>query len=873
MSLTPYDLRTEQRARPTEVDVPAPRFAWRLRSDVAGDDQRAVKIVVTDTAGTTLWHSGWMETAEVTARYAGAPLASFADYRWELSVRSITGAVGTATGEFETGAFHPEDWVAAWIARTNEYDTTLARPGVPFDRTWVMQMAQPALRVKRRFTLDHEVVRARLYSTARGVYRAFLNGERIGDDELAPGWTDYRQRIQYQAHDVTHLLSTGDNVIGLVAGEGWWSGCVGYDVRRHARHYGSRPNVFAQLVIDLADGERLVLGTDGSWSESTGEIIYDDLLMGEAHDQTLADPAWCTLEAAEVPERLAIEADRDTSALIGQVDEPVGVVGRFEGRVISRTDERILVDFAQNLVGRVAFRIDGVEPGQLIRIRHGEILDGDGELYTENLRSAEATDIVIPAGDTVEFEPWFTFHGFRYAELRGLPREARIESIEGVALSSRIPDAGNVETSSELVNQLLSNIRWGQIGNFLSVPTDCPQRDERLGWTADAQVFTPTAAYNSDIHAFFDRWLRDLSDDQLPSGSVPDVVPLMPAADIFDFGAPGWGDAATVIPWHLYRVYGDLPLLERQFDSMRAWVDYVSDNNPGGLWENRLGNNYGDWLSVDEVTDHVLVATAYRAHSLDLVAQAADALGRDVDARDYRALAATVRDAFTAAFVDGDRLTADTQSAYVFALAWRLVPDEHREPFAARLVEKIRDRGNRLTTGFLGVGLLCPTLCEIGETGLAYDLLLQTDYPSWGYSITQGATTIWERWDGWTDAEGFQAASMNSFNHYSLGSVGEWIYRGVAGIDQLADSVGFSALLIDPQFDERLDKVAASYESPRGLIRVEWRREGESLTIELDVPPGATAVAGFLPDRPTIASGSHVFVVAPQRRMQSQVIR
>lgn len=871
MSLTPYDLRTEQRVRPREIDVAAPRFAWRLRSELPGDDQRARRIVVTDTGGGVMWDAGWVETNEVTTRYAGAELQSFESYRWELSVRSMSGEVAIEVGEFETGAFRADDWSATWIARTNEYDTSLARPGVPFERTWVMQMAQPALRVKRRFAIGGRVVRARLYATSRGVYRAFLNGERVGDDELAPGWTDYRERIQYQCYDVTGLVRSGENVIGMVVGEGWWSGCVGYDVRRHARQYGNRPNAFAQLVVDLAGGERVVIGTDGSWTESPGEVIYDDLLMGEAHDQTLMDPLWCTLDAQPVPERPVVEVDRDVHALTGQIDEPVGVVERLEGRVIDRDAERVLIDFGQNLVGRVAIRIDGVAPRGVIRIRHGEMLDAAGELYTENLRSAEATDIVIPAGDTVEFEPWFTFHGFRYAEIRGLPLGARIASLEGVVLSSRLPDAGYVETSSALVDQLMSNIRWGQRGNFVSVPTDCPQRDERLGWTADAQVFAPTAAFNSDVHAFFDRWLLDLRDNQLPNGSVPDVVPLMPTAEIFDFGAPGWGDAATVIPWHLYRIYGDRELLARQYDSMRAWVDYVTDNNPGGLWSARLGNNYGDWLGVDEETDRILVATACRANSLDLVVRAADVLGRTSDAARYRALAGMVRDAFTAEFVAGERLRGDTQTGYVLALAWRLTPDGLRDAFAKRLTQKLRERGNRLTTGFLGVGLLCPTLCEIGEAGLAYDLLLQTDYPSWGYSIQHGATTIWERWDGWTEAAGFQAASMNSFNHYSLGSVGEWIFRGVAGIDQTPESVAFAHLHLAPHFDRRLDHVSARYESPRGLVRVAWSRDDDDpdvVDVEVEVPPGATARAAFLPAQPRLASGVHRYRVSDRASRQ-----
>ncbi|MEA5116873.1 MAG: alpha-L-rhamnosidase C-terminal domain-containing protein, partial [Propionicimonas sp.] len=430
-------------------------------------------------------------------------------------------------------------------------------------------------------------------------------------------------------------------------------------------------------------------------------------------------------------------------------------------------------------------------------------------------------------------------------------------------VSSRLPNAGSLETSSPLVQQLLSNIRWSQRGNFLSVPTDCPQRDERLGWTADAQVFVPTATYLSDVEAFFDRWLLDLRDNQLPNGSVPDVVPLPPPAEIFDYGAPGWGDAAVVIPWHLYRTYGNRELLARQYSSMKAWVDYVTSRNPGGLWCNALGNNYGDWLAVGEETPSVLVATAYRARSADLVSRAAEALGRHDDAAGYAELASQVRTAFVEEFVHERRLAPETQTGYLFALAWELVPREFHPDFSARLAELIRANGSRLSTGFLGVGLLCPVLTGIGETPLAFDLLFQTEYPSWGYSIRHGATTIWERWDAWTEDAGFQAASMNSFNHYSLGSVGEWLYSTVGGVAQTAGGVGFEDLVLAPRFDPRLDFVRAEYEAPRGRIRVAWQREEKSVRVQVEIPPGTSAVAGFLSGTPRLVSGQHEFLLPP----------
>lgn len=863
--LAVYDLRTNLRAFPKEVDGSDPVFSWRLRSSARGDDQAAYRLVVRrlEPSGQpvdAVWDTGWVTSNRVRVRYEGGSLDSFTSYSWQVHVRWKRGGHSFAQASFETGALSPADWCSAWIGRSRERITGMFPAGVRFDRPRAMQMAEAALRVRRDFDLTQPVLRARLFTTAHGVYRAFINGQRVGDDELPPGWTDYRERVQYQAHDVTDLLLPGGNAIGMVVGDGWWAGCVGYDVRRHANHYGTRPHAFAQLVLDFEDGSRAILGTDDSWRERPGEIVYSDLLMGEAHDLTLADDGWCLANGDLTGWTAAVVYDTATHALIGQRDEPAGVIARLTGTIIDASPSRVLIDFGQNMVGHVALTIEGTEPGRAVQIRHGEVLD-QGKLSTENLRSAEATDTVVPRAGLTRFEPWFTFHGFRYAEVSGLPAGARITDVEGIVVSSRLPEAGRLDTSSALVEQLVSNIRWSLRGNFLSIPTDCPQRDERLGWTADAQVFAPTASYLSDVEAFFDRWLLDLRDDQLPNGSVPDVIPLPPPAEIFDFGAPGWGDAATIIPWHLYRTYGNRQLLQRQYPSMKAWVDYVTSRTSGGLWDAGLGNNYGDWLSVDEDTPRILVATAYRARSADLVALAAETLGLQDDASRYSALASAVRKAFADAFVSGDRLRPETQTGYVFALAWDLVSSELRATFGARLAELVRARGVRLATGFLGVGLLCPTLTEIGESELAFDLLFQTEYPSWGYSILHGATTIWERWDAWTEHAGFQSASMNSFNHYSLGSVGEWLFRSVGGIGQAHDAVGFESLVLHPHFDPRLNFVRGAYESPRGLVRMAWERDGGTIRVETEVPPGAEAVALFLPGAPTIQSGRHEYVL------------
>ncbi|MFD0855866.1 family 78 glycoside hydrolase catalytic domain, partial [Actinomadura adrarensis] len=443
------------------------------------------------------------------------------------------------------------------------------------------------------------------------------------------------------------------------------------------------------------------------------------------------------------------------------------------------------------------------ERGRRIQLRHAEMLD-DGELYLANLRTAEATDVYIAAGEPVEvFEPRFTFHGFRYAEVTGYPGELRPEDVVGRVLHSDTPFTGEFTCSDETVNRLHANIVWGQRGNFVSIPTDCPQRDERLGWLADAQVFLPTACRNADVAAFFARWMLDVVDAQDAGGAFPDVVPKL---CIDREGAPAWGDGGVIIPWHLYNTYGDRRVLERSYGAMAAWVDHVHRHNPDLVWRNRVGNHYGDWLQVDVETPRDLLATAYFANSTQIVAQTAEVLGEHSDAKRYGALHADIREAFVDAFVDtsSGRVTGGTQTGYLLALAFDLMPERLVPDAVSHLVADIEARDRHLTTGFAGVALLCPVLTEHGHADLAYALLHQDTYPSWTYSIRHGATTIWERWDGWTEEHGFQSPAMNSFNHYSLGSVGDWLYGGVAGIGQAPGSVAYRRLLLRPQVGGRL---------------------------------------------------------------------
>lgn len=847
-TLTPLALRCEYRRTPRGVGVASPRLSWKLASDERGQAQTGYRIVVradVPACGPVLvWDSGWVTSGDhMGVGYAGAPLSSSMRYLWDVQVADAFGvASGTASSEFTTGIVHPDEWRARWIGRDPH-----TAPGldVPEDHGRSLRCTHlpTPLQLRRTLRCAGRPLRAHVHATARGLYQLRVNGAAVGDDELTPGWTDYRFRIQYQTYDITRLLDEGENVLAATVADGWFSGYIGFDARHQAMHYGTDPQLLAQLVLDYPDGVRHVLVTDEQWREHPGATQYSDLLMGEQVDARQATTGWQYPGYDDSLWPPAKVLDTDTTTLTSTKDEPVRATQELPARDVRTRDGTTIIDFGQNFVGRVRLTVRGAECGQRVQIRHGELLDNDGELYTANLRSAEATDIYYAAGQPVEvFEPTFTTHGFRWIEVSGYPGELDPGDVIGIVLHSDTEFVGRFDCDHELVNQLQANIVWSQRGNLLSVPTDCPQRDERLGWLADAHIFAPTASLNADTAAFYARWLSDVMDAQDDDGAFPDIAP--PVTEFLRReGAPAWGDAGVLIPWLLWRYYGDHRTLERCFGHMCAWVDHIRRHNPDLVWRHRRGNDYGDWLQVDAATPHEVVATAYFARSARTVAMTAGTLGCTDDAAHYHELADAVAQAFVTNFVDDDgRVHGDTQTVYLVAVAFDLLPRRLVRAAIERLGTLISNRGNRLTTGFIGVALLAPTLAAHGRSDLAYALLTQTEYPSWGYSIAGGATTIWERWDAWTEGRGAASAAMNSFNHYSLGSIGEWLYRGVAGIDQTDDSVAWSELVVAPCTEGKLSRAAADYDSARGLIRSAWQRGEDSLQLRLLVPPGAEAI-------------------------------
>ena len=860
--LTPAGLRCAHKVNPLGVAPDQVRLSWVLEGSGTGRAQRAYQVqVAPDEArrGDELdWDSGRVESsASADIVYAGLPLTAGGRYRWKVRVWDEAGLVSgwSEPAWFEVELDRTDGWHASWIGlgrfRGNIIPPAQAGPPDP-----VAKALNPAPYLRRAFTVDQPVAAARLYVTALGLYEARLNGCRVGDAVLAPGWTDYARRILYQTYDVTGLLAEGDNILGAILADGWYSGFYGFDAKRAGAHYGTAPELLAQLDITYADGSREWIVTDEQWRSADGAIRHADLLMGERHDLTLEPVGW------DLPGFTALHSgasgagdwrpvrvrERDATPLVADPGPPVRVTAEIAPRCIATDDHgRHIVDFGQNLTGWLRISVDG-PPGAHVRIRHGEVLAADGSLYTENLRSARQADEFTTGGGLEALEPRFTLHGFRYAEITGYPGDIGQADIVARVVHSDIPAAGAFESSQPWLDQLFRNIDWGQRGNFISVPTDCPQRDERLGWLGDAQVFARTACYNRDVAAFLGKWLDDVSDAQLSSGAFTDIAPVLSRRGA---GAPAWGDAGVIVPWTMWKMYGDTRILGQHFTAMTRWMDFLERANPDYLRARELGNSYNDWLAPgDDDTPHELLATAYWAYDAALMAEIADATGRADDAAGYRALWSKIRSAFTEAFVAADgQVASGTQTAYVLGLHMNLVPEELRAAAADRLVAAIRSAGWHLTTGFVGVSYILPVLSAHGHADVAYQLLEQDSPPSWRYMVEAGATTIWERWDGWTAERGFQSAWMNSFNHYALGSVGEWLYRFVLGIDQAPGTAGFGQLLLRPYPGGSLSWARGSYRSVRGPISTGWKRAGDRFTFWAELPPNVSASVRIPSDR------------------------
>lgn len=829
-------------SNPIGIGTVKPQFSWQMTSDKRNVMQTAYEIkVASDLSdikkGKSLeWNSGKiLSDQSLRVDYNGSSLLSAKKYFWQVRVWDNYGkASGWSTPAFfQMALLNINEWKAKWI-----------EPGF----TDTVGQASPMFR--KQFEADKKIKSASVFITAHGLYEAQINGKRVGDDYFTPGWTSYNKRLQYQEYDVTDLVKEGDNAIGVSLGDGWYRGHLAWDDNKNI--YGKDISLLLQLEITYNDGSVKTIVSDESWKSTTGSIISSSIYDGETIDARIKKTGW-TLPGYDDSKWSGVNVESfSNDNLVATINEPATKHETFKPiKVLTTPKGEKVIDFGQNLVGWVMMKVNG-NVGDTIVIQHAEVLDKEGNFYTANLRGAKATSTYILNGKGEEFfEPHFTYYGFRYIKVEGIKGNLNPDDFTAVAIYANMKPTGTLTTSDPLINQLQHNIQWGQKGNFLDVPTDCPQRDERLGWTGDAQAFSRTASFNMNVNNFFDKWMKDVAADQFADGSVPHVIPNVLGQG---GGSTGWSDVATIIPWNMYLAYGDKKILEDQYASMKAWVEYMHHQSHDDLWN--TGFHFGDWLfyspedpnsGTAAITDKYLIAQCFYAHSTQLLINTARVLGKTDDLETYSALLKKIKGAFLKEYVTPNgRLISSTQTAYVLALNFDMLPEDLRKRDAERLVENIKSYDNHLTTGFLGTPYLCDVLTRFGYDSVAYKLLLQKTYPSWLYPVTMGATTIWERWDGEKPDSTFENPGMNSFNHYAYGAIGDWMYRKMVGIDTYEDGVGYKHIKINPHIGGDFTYASASLDTYYGKVSNSWKIENGNLSMDVEIPANTKATV-FVP--------------------------
>jgi len=780
--------------------------------------------------------------ATLVVEYTDGSTEAFAsETNWKTAIHAPAG--------WEARGFDDAGWKAAvaWTQGTSAMPEPAGHPWIP----------DSVKALRHSFELASPVKSARLYATALGAYEMFLNGKRVGDDVLAPGWTDYRQRVKYQTYDVTALLANGKNAIAALLAPGWYE--TPLEWFQQPNNYGDTPPALrAQLRIEHMDGSVEWVSSDTSWQASTSYILKSEIYDGETQDARLKQAHWDTAAFAAAGWKNAIAIEPKPIAMDAQDYPSIRVERIMASKTITQPKPGVyVIDFGQNMSGVPELHVQG-PAGTDVQLRFAEIVNADGTIYTDNLRTAKATDHFILSGKGIEeFTPQFTFHGFRYIEATGLPTAPDAHSVTVRVIHTDAPMTARLKTGSETIDKLWQIILWGQRSNFVGVPTDCPQRDERLGWMGDAQVFWRAASYNMDLAAFSRKFAGDIRGTQTPGPYFGIYSPgtAQPNAGF----AAGWSDAGVIVPWTSWLQTGDTSMIEQNWKAMERYLDAIAANNPDGLWKQENGIGFGDWLSPEGRTDYTLISTAYWAYDATLMQQMARATGRIAAAERYAQLFEKIRAAFQKQFVKADGFVAgtdnsgspfdpnnnpdakpkgdDTQTGYVLALHMGLVPDNLRAAAAQKLAAKIEANHGLLATGFLGTPYLLEELTKAGHTKLAYKLLLNTEYPSWGYLVGHGATTMWERWNG---DKMKSDPSMNSYNHYAYGAVADWIYRYAAGVDATPLDAGFHTVVLHPVFDARLGSVDFTYRSSYGVIHSAWTVEGKTATWHVTIPANTT---------------------------------
>jgi len=835
------DLTVDHKSNPIGLENSKPEFSWKINSMENNVMQTAYLIRVAKnekfSSSDIIWQSGKIASDEsILQQYKGPDLKSGQRYFWQVKIWDNKGKESkwSNVAFWEMGLLSKADWKAKWIEMGGD---TLRYSHSPHFR--------------KEFTLSKTVANARIYVTSHGFYELQLNGKKVGDQVLTPGWTSYSKRLQYQVYDVTGMLLNGNNAVGAVLGDGWYRGTLAWG--NNWAIYGKRLGLLLQLKVTYTDGSETMITSDETWKASNdGAIRMNDIYNGETYDATNKLTGWNNPGYDDKKWESVKTGNYNNANLIASEGAPVRKIQEIKPIKIFKTPKgSLIVDMGQNMVGWLRLKVSG-KKGTVVTLRHAEVLDKFGEFYTENLRVAKCQLTYTLSGDGEEiYEPRFTFMGFRFVEVTGFPGELTADNLTGVVVHSDMAVTGSYECSNPLVNQLQHNIQWGQKGNFVDVPTDCPQRDERLGWTCDSQAFCRTAAYNMDVSSFYTKWLKDIAADQKPGGEVHDIIPdiLNKQGSVSTQPSAGWGDVSVIAPWTMYMVYGDIHFLENQYQSMKAWVEYIRKKaGDSYIWKG--GSKYGDWLfyhppvnnhtEPDGYTEHDFIATAFYAYSAGILADAAKILGKSEDAKMYSDLFNNIKEVFINEYVTkAGRVGTCSQTSYVLALKFNLLPDNLRGKAAEFLVSDIKSRNNHLSTGFLGTPYLCHVLSDNWFTDVAYDLLLQESYPSWLYPVKMGATTIWERWDGEKTDSTFQDPGMNSFNHYAYGAIGDWMYRVSAGIETMGP--GYRHIIIQPHPTKKLTFSRASFESSYGTIASGWERKEGKILIKVRIPANTTA--------------------------------
>ena len=880
--------RCEYLVNPVGIDEPAPRLSWEPVSISQGDRQTAYRILVASSVellkqdNGDLWDFGKItesQTSQIV--YSGKPLTSHQRCFWKVQLWDASGkpTEWSPISQWSMALLAREDWKGSWISFNDSSAlwTNTSQLYLP-----------PAHHYRKEFQAEKPVRRATIHATALGLYELEINGQRVGDSYFTPGWTDYRKRVYYQSYDVTSLIQKGANGIGAVVTDGWYAGYVGYGLlvgygpyKSGRNIYGKTPSLLAQLEIEYTDGERSIIPTDSSWKTTDkGPIREADIIMGETFDARQQLLGWSKPGFDDHPWEQAVLAESNGGCRApffdggGKRDEEFGFIKPAKLQaypsvpvrhiqeikpltVTSPSNGVYIFNLGQNFAGTVRLKVKG-PAGTKIQLRYGEMLHPDGRLMTENLRRARATDYYILRGDSKaeQWTPSFTFHGFQYVELQGFPGKPDLDTITGVVVHSDTPLTSEFECSDPMVNRLFKNIVWTQRANFLELPTDCPQRDEREGWMGDAQVYVRAATLNADVSSFFTKWLQEVDEAQLPSGAFPDYCPWP-----FQHGkafATAWTDAGIICPWTIWMAYGDTRIIQQHYPAMKRFMDWRKSASKDYLGiEHKDGNTWGDWLNLNENTPLDYIDTVYFALTSKLMSEMSLAIGKSKESGEYHAQFARIQEAFAKKYLKPDgTLTVDTQTAYALAIFTGLVAEDKLPVLGKRLAEKIKANEGRMATGFLGTRPLLPALSLAGEQDLAMSLIQSRKFPSWGFEVENGATTIWERWDSYTkqDAFGKHNAAMNSFAHYSFGAVCEWMFQTLAGID--TDGAGYQKLAIRPILppSEGLDAtnsirwVRARYKTINGPVSCEWNRKEKSFSLKLTIPANVTATV-YLPAR------------------------